>query len=303
MIATRSWMQHSDRFFFKTLVQSINCMDTMTIRSRLLPRVATVLFALFCIVFTPISSYAAVFLYTFNTSGTLLEAGSSNESTSPYFWLNSGGKFLIKDGYGMTHQGPLASNDPTRLLYARMNPLDTGGGYYPQNTIRLITKSVWTNAEVSMGFKITKTNLTDTPNRDGYSGVFIMGRYIDQYNLYYVGVRHDGQAVIKKKINGTYYTLAEKQLFGTQSSYDKWNKPNLIPGLQWMQMRARFENLANGSVRITMYLDTTNTGTYSTIISTIDSGTGGAPLVGSGKIGIRTDFMDVQFENYRIQNW
>lgn len=256
---------------------------------------------LFFIVLSPIASaQTTLWSYTFNVNGTLLEAGSMNESSSPYFWLNSGGKMVFKNGVGVI-EGPLSSIDPTRLMYASMNPLDTSNGYYPHNTLRLVAKQSWGNIDESIKFKIIKTNMTDTPNRDGYSGAFLFGRYKDSNNLYYVGIRHDGQAVIKKKINGTYYTLAEKQVFGLQDQYNRTSNPNLMPHGQWMRLRASFENLSDGSVRIKMYLDKTGSGAYANILTTTDKGTGGAAITASGKAGVRTDFMDMQFDDFVIR--
>lgn len=208
----------------------------------------------------------------------------------------------IKNGVGMTVQGSLPVVDATRQLYAKMNSLDTANGTTPQNTFRLVTRSQWGHAQESVKFRITKTNLTDTPNRDGYSGIFLFGRYKDQYNLYYAGIRQDGQAVIKKKIGGTYHTLGEKQVFGDQDDYDRWQKPNLIPQNVWMGLRAKYENLADGSVRIQLYLDKSNSGNFTQILSVIDSGAGGAPFTNKGYAGIRTDYMDVQFEDFDLRN-
>jgi hypothetical protein len=271
--------------------------------------IVIVFLALACAVFMPFSSAKAIavavvpstFLYTFNSEGTLMEAGSSGETSSPYFWLNSGGKLLIKNGLGMTVQGALASNDATRLLYSSMNPLDTGNGYYPQNTLRLVTRSRWANSQESVQFKIVKTDVTNTPNRDGYSGVFLMGRYKDQYNLYYAGIRQDGQAVIKKKINGTYYTLGYTQVFGRQEAYDRTTNPNLMPQGKWMGLRATFINQADGSVKITMYLDPENDDVYAQTLSVVDKGTGGAPFTAAGYAGVRGDFMDLQFDNLELK--
>ena len=270
---------------------------------------AAVFIALCAVLFTPFSSYAVAaapvtspFRYTFNASGTLMEAGSMGESSSPYFWVNSGGKLPISGGVGMTVQGSLPVVDTTRQLYAKMNSLDTANGTNPQNTFRLVTRSEWGNSQETVKFKITKTNLADTPNRDGYSGIFLFGRYEDQYNLYYAGIRQDGQAVIKKKIDGTYYTLGEKQLFGSQDDYDRWTNANLIPEGKWMAIRARYENLAGGSVRVRLYIDTNNSGAFTEVLSVTDAGTGGAPLSGKGYAGIRTDYMDVQFDDFDLRN-
>ena len=71
---------------------------------------------------------AASFFYPFNTPGTLLEAGSMGESASPYFWLNSGGKFVLRDSVGGTIHGALPLSDPWRILYAASNPGEGGKG-------------------------------------------------------------------------------------------------------------------------------------------------------------------------------
>lgn len=265
-----------------------------------------VLFAAIGMPFNPAEAVSAArvsspFRYTFNSAGMLAEAGSMSETSSPYFWLNSGAYLPIKNGIGSTVIGALPSDDYWRQLYARTNPLDTGNGYYPQNLFRLVTRSTWGDVEERVSFKILKTNLTDTPNRDCYSGVLLFGRYKDGDNLYYLGLRHDGSATIKKKINGTYYTLASAQIFGSKGEYDRWNNPNLIPENQWMGMKARFDNLANGSVKITLYLDRYNNGIWKEILTATDSGTGGGVLSpGSG--GIRSDYMDVQFDDFEIRN-
>lgn len=249
----------------------------------------------------PAALVPSPFVFSFNSPGTLYEAGKAGESSSPYFWLNSGAKLVIANGIGRTQFSALPSIDPWRLMYNSMNPLDTGKGYYPQNTLRLVTRSSWTDLEVGVRFRIGKTNLTDTPNRDGYSGIFLMGRYVDQYNLYYAGIRHDGTAVIKKKINGTYYTLATTQIFGAEGTYDKWSNPNLLPQNKWLGMKARFTNQSDGLVKIQLIIDRENDGKWVPILSATDTSTGGAPLRNSGLTGLRTDFMDVEFDDFRAE--
>jgi len=43
----------------------------------------------------------------FDGSVTIPEAGSEGESTSPYWWVISGGYFIIQGGVGETHHGTL----------------------------------------------------------------------------------------------------------------------------------------------------------------------------------------------------
>lgn len=241
------------------------------------------------------------FVYTFNAPGTLAEAGSMGESSSPYFWVNSGAYLIIQDGLGKTVQGKLSTSNFWRTLYGSSNPLDTGNGYYPQNLFRLVTRSSWTNTSQEMQFKIQHTNLTDTSNRDGYSGVLFFSRYRDNDNLYYAGIRQDGTSVIKKKIGGTYYTMDQRQVFS--GSYDKWSNPSLIPQKQWMRMRLVTQSQADGSVSLTLYLDKNDTGSFVEIGHAVDKNGayGGSPVVnGPAYAGIRTDYEDVFFNDYRL---
>ncbi len=224
-------------------------------------------------------------------------------STSPYFWLNSGAKLIIENGIGKTIQGSLASSDRWRLEYSAANPLDTGNGYFPQNLFRLVTKSTWDNIEQSVKFNINKVNLTDTPNRDGYSGVLLMSRYLNGDNLYYAGVRFDGTAVIKKKYKGQYYTLSSGAAFGSANLYDKLLNPNLIPTKQWMGLKSIVTTLADGAVRIELWIDKQNNGSWQRLLTATDApGKNGAGVIsGPAHAGIRTDYSDVLFDDYVIK--
>lgn len=239
--------------------------------------------------------------YTFNSAGTLFEAANPAESTSPYWWVNSGGKLVIKDGVGMTAAGDQKAGDPWRLLYAATNALDTDGGLHPQNIFRLVTKGVWADADTSVEFKITKAHRSDSPNRDAHNGILFFSRYQDGDNLYYAGVRADGQAVIKKKIGGTYHTLASVQIFGRDGVYDRDDEPMLLPLKKWTGMKLETLNRKDGSVFLRLFLDRENDGTYVSILSAVDAGTGGSPFRAAGHSGIRTDFLDVSFDDFRVE--
>ena len=261
------------------------------------------------VLMTPFFSQAVVaravsssFLYDFHVAGTLEEAGSEAETSSPYFWLNSGGLLHLYGGLGRTVHGPLPADNKWRLMYANANPLDTGNGYYPQNLFRFITRSKWQNVRAEMAFKINITNMTDSPNRDAHNAVLLMARYVDSANLYYAGIRVDGYAVIKKKVGGRYYTLAMNNVFANGQTYSRTSNPNLIPKNKWMKIRVETVNNPNGSVGVKLFLDKDNNNSWTQVASVVDSGTSG-PVVGSpGRVGIRTDFMDVEFDNLRMTN-
>ena len=268
---------------------------------------ATLLFISFLLlvprIFTTKEAKAATssnWLYNFNTPGILYASTYIQNSTSPYFWVSSGGRMIVTGGLGETIQGYLPTGDISQVDYNTVNPLDTDHGHYPQNTFRLVTRDVWGNASEKVSFRITAQNLTDTPNRDGYSGIFLFTRYVDKDNLYYAGIRDDGLAVIKKKVGEVYHTLAYLQLYGTEGEYSKWTKPSLLPFNHWMGMKVTSTNNTNGSVRINLSIDQNNTGQWVSMLTVTDNGIGGVPFLAAGHGGIRTDYMDVQFDNFQM---
>lgn len=243
------------------------------------------------------------YLYNFNDSGVVQESSDTSISSSPYWWVNSGAYLKIDSGRGSTNKDSLPAIDSWRVLYSRNNPTDTDNGFHPQNIFRLLTRSKWGNARQEAYFVINKDNLSASSNRNISNGLLLMSRYQDGSTLYYAGVRVDGSAIIKKKKNGTYYTLAEiKNIY--PGTYNKASSPNLLPKNKWIGLRTEVVNLADGKVEIKLFIDKGWQGQWSLVASAIDNGTsyGGSAITQDGFGGIRTDFMDVEFENFRIKN-
>jgi hypothetical protein len=242
------------------------------------------------------------FIYSFNAPGILYEAGSPEESSSPYWWLNSGGKMYIRDYVGKTVQGELGTLDTWRLAYARANPMDTDEGYHSQNLFRLITKPKAGNMAAQALFKIEKDNMSDSPNRNASNGLLLMSKYIDGDTLYYAGLRVDGTAVIKKKYQGTYYTMAQKKVF--PGSYDRDKKVNLIPHHEWIALRSESKQNSDGSVTVKLFMRRDTEKNWTKLLEAKDDGKafgGTPPITDAGHAGIRTDFMDVDFESFRLE--
>lgn len=242
------------------------------------------------------------FYYPFNVNGVLEEAAKSNLSTSPYWWVSSGARFYVDGGVGETLQGQLPANDYWRLAYAASNPVDTDNGYRPQNIFRIVGRSLWGDFRQQIYFLIAADNLSASPNRNASNGVLLLNRYLDQNNLYYTGVRVDGAAVIKKKKQGVYYTIAYKKVFAG-APYDPNTNPSLLPKNLWMGITSETLNNPDGSVRIRFHVNPGN-GVWTLIFDTVDDGVqfGGAPFTQPGYGGVRTDFMDVAFDNYLAKN-
>ena len=241
------------------------------------------------------------FYYSFRVNGVLDEAGRMDESSSPYFWLNSGGQFILKDGIGKSVQGELNKFNKWRLAYYASNPIDTDNGYHPQNILRLMTRSKWQNFRQEVFYKITKDNLSASPNRNASNGLLLFNRYINGNNLYYAGIRVDGTAVIKKKINGIYYTMSQKPFF-SGAKYDNNANPNLLPKNVWIGLRSEIRTSNDETVNIKDFVDNGKTGNWVLIAEAKDDGRsyGGGAILSEGYAGARTDFMDVEFDDYRL---
>ncbi|MHB8660413.1 MAG: hypothetical protein ACYC75_00520 [Minisyncoccota bacterium] len=240
-------------------------------------------------------------IYTFNVPSTLYEAASASLSSSHYWFLDSGGRLDIASDTGATVQGTLPVDDAWRLVYANSNPVDTDDGQHPQNIFRLLTQSAWTNATEEVWFYIVRDNLSASPNRNMSNGLLLMSRYRDQDNLYYAGIRVDGTAVIKKKYNGTYYTMAQTPIF--LGTYDPVQNPNMLPHGEWIGLRATTITNSDGSVSITLFMQREDDSSWTKLLSARDHDHvfgGTPPLTASSVDGIRTDFMDVLFKNVRI---
>lgn len=242
------------------------------------------------------ASVVSPFSDSFSGTQTINEAGSMSESSSPYWWLNSGGYFYYENGIGRTIQGDLPATDKWAKDYAISNPIDTDGGIHPQNVFRLVTKSKWENFTQEAYFKINKQNMSASPERNAWSGILFFNRYADGDNLYYTGIRVDGSAIIKSKKNGVYTTLNQPKIL--QGTYDRVNNPNLLPKNTWIGLKSEILKNKDGSVSIKLYIDNGKTGVWSLIASAIDSSN---PILGTQYAGIRTDFMDVDFSNYKIE--
>lgn len=260
------------------------------------------------IVLTPtrqLASVAAVigsqFYYTFNTDGILDEIGKIDNSSSSYFWLSSGGQLILKDGTGRTIHGELGPLNKWRLAYAVSNPVDTNDGYHPQNIFRLVTRSKWQNFSQEISFNIVKSNISASRNRNASNGVFFFSRYQDSQNVYYSGIRVDGEAVIKKKVGGSYHTLVSQPFYVSDAPYNRDTNSNLIPSQKWIGLRSEIRTNADNTVSIKLFVDKDKTGNWVLAAEVMDNGSsGGLPFLSEGYAGIRADFMDMEFDNYKI---
>ncbi len=242
---------------------------------------------------------------TFGDRGVLEEAGNPRESKSRLWWLDSGGRLYFDGETARTIQGTLPTYDYWRFLYSSSNPLDTDNGYRPQNIFRLISRQRWQNIDQQAYFKISRDNLSDSLNRNESNGLFLLSRYVDHDNFYYVGLRVDGAVVIKKKYKGVYHELAYKTVIvdGGNSHYDRKRNPSLLPKNVWLGLRGRLTNNPDDSVTIQAFIDQDNSGNWLPVVQAVDSKSqsAGPAIQQAGSVGIRTDFMDVVIRDYKLE--
>lgn len=228
----------------------------------------------------------------------LSESGSAEESRNEYWWLNSGGLVRLNGSAGKTNLGDLATTSAWRLKYAESNPEDTDDGFHPQNLFRLLTQEKFRNQVQQGYFKILKNNLSQSEHREQSNGILLISRQRDGGNLYYAGLRVDGYAVIKKKVAGVYHTLALVPIYAN-NIYDREAVPNLLPTGKWLGLRSVVYD-EGGVVTIALLIDREGQGDWQLVARVRDGGESGAPLLEAGRSGIRTDFMDVEFERYSV---
>lgn len=247
---------------------------------------------------------AKTFVYSFNAPGVLYEAARVADSSSPYWFLDSGSALIIGNGIGQTAQGELSAKDPWRIAYSRSNPIDTDNGFHPQNIFRLFTKGRWEDFSEQMLFYIAKDNFSASPNRNASNGLLLMSRHTgDGDTLYYAGIRVDGTAILKKKYQGMYYTMAQGKVFpGVYTKNGTVSSRNLLPHNQWLALQLKTITNVDDSVTLTLSLKREGEAGWTQLLSATDSGRYGGtpPITGANYAGIRTDFMDVGFADFRI---
>lgn len=245
-------------------------MNTVTKKTMVVAGIAAVAFSALGFMQPSAAAAASSWWYNFNSAGTLAQSASATQSRSQYLWLAAGRSLVIQNGIGATPAGT--------TIY------------------QLFNKTSVTNASVQIDVNRVKDNLSNSADRKSYLGESIITRYTDANNYYYAGIRADGAAVIKKKVNGVYTTLAQKQVLpGTYSTtnYD------LMPQGKWMSLKLVVADNAGGQPVLTFSTDIGRTGTWTQALAVTDTS---AALKSAGLVGIQNDYADAQFDNFIVSD-
>jgi hypothetical protein len=238
--------------------------------------------------------------YQFSTDGRLYEASTMSESSSPYWWLNSGAYLDISGGVGKTVQGSLPSADKYRLEYFSSDTVSTDNGYHPQNIFSLYTRQKWGSSDQQVYVKINAVNLSNTANRYPWNAVSLVSRKQDNGDFYYVELRMDGYGAVKKRAAGINYTLSSLKLF--PGTYSSTTNPNLIPKSTLIGIRQKTTTLSNGTVQVQLFADTAGNGSWKLVAEANDNGSKGRIISAQGYSGLLSDFMDLQIDNFKIND-
>lgn len=236
------------------------------------------------------------FFDSFDGNFLVEETWFMSRNSSPDWWVTSGAYFYVQDGVARTVHGTLDAKDPWARAYARSNARDTSQGTRPQNIFRLVSTKKGLNTMQQMYVRMRYYEPSESEYRNASNGILLFNRYIDENTLYYTGIRVDGQAVVKKKYGGTYYTLGSSKIF--DGVYNRQTLPNLIPLDTWIGLRSEIITDTYGIVHIKLYTDIGKTGVWVLALDVVDKNTHDPSIIDAGHGGIRTDFMDAEFDDY-----
>jgi hypothetical protein len=147
-------------------------------------------------------------------------------------------------------------------------------------------------ADMRMRFTLRNGGLFETERTPAAAsdGIHAMVRYRDEASLYAVTVnRRDGTVAIKKKVpggpsnGGTYHTLATGR--------------HAVPYGSWQQVEVGALTNRDGSVTVTLAVDGRG------LLEATDRGTGGKPITGAGRVGLRGDNCDLMLDDVVVSPW
>jgi hypothetical protein len=211
------------------------------------------------------------------TNERVIDDDDSRAPVSPT-WIVTSGSLLRRGGWGWTGVPDATSPDVCSCR-------TTGSAVF-----RMISRRA-DLGDVALALRVRNRGLTQTARTPARAtdGLHLMLRYRSEAETYYVSVqRRDGHATIKRKSpggpsnGGTYVTLADAAVGAIRAG-------------RVQDVRATAQNVAAG-VALSLWIDGRR------VLSVTDRGQGpGRPLRAPGRIGVRADNDDVQFDDVVVR--
>jgi hypothetical protein len=156
---------------------------------------------------------------------------------------------------------------------------------------RMMTKRAdFQNVAVSVRLRNNGLVTTSRTPRQDWDGIHFWLRYQAEDHMYYASInRRDGTVILKKKVpggttnGGTYYDMGS-------------SAKHAVPYGSWQNVKATAKNNSDGSVTIALYSEGT------LLISYTDKGLGGPPITAAGKLGLRADNCNFNFDDFTVDS-
>lgn len=192
-------------------------------------------------------------------------------------WELTGGSLYRRAGRGWTGVPDGVNPDAT-------SSNGTGSAIFRLHT----RQSGFGDVAVSFLLRVNALSSTSRTPATAWDGAHVWLRYQSGAALYAVSVeRRDGIVVIKKKCpggttnGGTYYNLTPYV-------------PVSLDFTTWRRVQATVDTRADGSVSLGLYVD------GELVLSALDTGTGCAPISGTGAVGIRGDNAELELDDVTV---
>jgi len=230
---------------------------------------------------SPVASGTQLFSDSFSRNDGLI--------TNEYAFWNPSSVSAVKSATWDVTSGSLFARNGTAWsgVPDAIDPNATSSNGTDSAIFRLVTKRK-DFASVNVSFRLRHNAFSSTPATPAvaWDGEHVLLRYVNETSLYSVSFnRRDGSTAIKKKVpggssnGGTYFTLADGRYSFSSGGFHN--------------VRAMIFDNSNGSVSIRLRVDGV------LVLSATDSGTGG-PVIHSGRVGIRGDNSDFNFDDFVV---
>jgi hypothetical protein len=188
-------------------------------------------------------------------------------------WLVTSGSLFRRGGVGWSGAPDTAAPGPTSASGTN------------SDVFRMVTRrDDFGNVRVRVEFQVVRFD--NRGPRDAFDGLHVFLRYTSPQSLLVVSVcRRDNVAAVKKKVEGgstnggTYYTLAQA---GSGCAVGQWHTADVD-----------VRDVGDG-VQVDVSVDGRH------VLTATDAGTGGPPMQGKGRVGIRADYVEFLLRRFTV---